>query len=254
MSRPWVADLGISVVSGVISAVLVLLMGAVYVEDLVERFRPSTCDNPGDLRQLQAREVALRAPFWDRPDAPDDRPDRHPPEFLLDGNLATMWIPLPVRYDDNIQQPFRSAKGGGTLTMEFLEPSSAQPVTHDVQLVCVVNGLASEPVRNKNWGRVRTVRVESTSSSEQRTGVLQSLSSEEFQNAQELPLPRGDTTGLKVSVVSSYSGQTVFSPDGDMCEQDTPSGGGWELAFSAGCLHGLTRRSGLSELYVYVDD
>lgn len=247
MMRSVWKDLGVGVVggvvSGVIAGVIVVLLGSLLLDDLVEKLKvePPSCENPRGLRVLPSAKLKVSGDWYGQ----ELGDDLFAPDRLKDGKLGSLWVPRPDRPGDNLSRPFEVAGGGGTLTISFVGE-----VRRNVRLVCVVNGLASEPTRYKNWGRVREVALHSAGPDEKRTSVLTSLGDDVFQNAQEVAVAPGPTDRLRLSVLSSYPGQTVFSNDGDLCEKDTESSGGWEVAYHPGCLHGPTRRSGLAVVRV----
>jgi hypothetical protein len=166
-----------------------------------------------------------------------------------------LWVP-----------PASSVRGGtfvphagseATLRLQFA-------TSHDVVLVCVVNGYASEPARYRNWGRVRTVKA-ATDRGAHNT-VLPSQGDCCFQNSQELRLEPGMSNKLELTVLNAYSGQIVFTQDGDYCDRDTETDSdraidpddprdpddAWELAVSPGCYVGAEAKAGIAEVLVYV--
>jgi hypothetical protein len=252
-----VGTLVTAVVGGALTWQLHLVKNAVTDE-------PPSCTNPLDLQQLDARDLVSEGHWYyendpflrakdpsDAKDFQDLRPSR-----AVDGNTNTLWVPPPG--EGTKAGLFVPKPGEATLTLNFKG-------AHDVRLICIVNGYASEAARYRNWGRARTIRTVTDEGAA--TTVLASQGDCCFQNSQELRLEEGDTEGIALTMVNAYAGQFVFTQDGDFCDRETENDSGnsvdpddyrdpddrWELAITPGCYLGAQGKAGIAEVMVYTE-
>jgi hypothetical protein len=225
---------------------------------------PPSCNNPLDLRLLTGDDYTAAGHWFYEEDpyiaslSPKAMKDFQNlrPERAIDGSTNTLWVP-----------PAASVRGGtfvpaagpqATLTLTFA-------TEHDVALVCVVNGYASEAAPIGTGERVRTLAASTDRGS--RNTVLPSQPDCCFQNSQELRIASGATDEVKLTVLNAYSGQIVFTQDGDYCDRATETDSdrdidpddprdpddAWELAVFPGCYVGAEAKAGIAEVLIYVE-
>ena len=282
----WLVDASAGFVAGVLSTIIVLGLltwKAQTVAELTLGANP-TCAAPHGLRQVdivdaEAGSTQAKEADGDTGGEVSDKSTSHyVAEFAWDDASNTVWIPEIVNdveeeveddgYETSREPEFLTTGGANQLTLLLEE-------TADVRLVCVVNGAALWYVSYQNWGRVRTVRVWGDEG-DKKLGILQSLGSEDFPNAQVAGRNLGDSRTIHIEVVDAYAGiqvenfnaracldgATVTSADGtehkaldwfldqQVVELDTDVLNRWP----DGCILEPKVKAGIAEVRVYATD
>ncbi len=89
----------------------------------------------------------------------------------------------------------------------------------DVQLVCVVNGLANNYTFYDNWSRVRSVETRTDDTERGTQSTLKSMDQSSFQEFQDVEVSGGKTRHVMVKVLDLYEGQEVISVGPNRCEE-----------------------------------
>ena len=213
-----------------------LALWAPNISTYVSLFRPSGAD-PQGLVEVPHSEISARADSQDEVD--------HPAGKLLDGRVANIWVPP-------MQRPAGTSKSG---TVAVIDPDQSLVTLtlakkDDVQLVCVVNGLANSYDNYLNWGRVRSVRAWTDDNASKESSVLESMDQGSFQNFQDVRTPRGDAKMLMIQILDAYEGQQMVSVDPDVCDTRDEVGRGPQND-PVGCNLNATPKAGLAEIKVY---
>ena len=217
-----------------------LALWAPNIATYVSLFRP-TCADPRGLVEVPHEDIAVAAASAD--DA------LYPASVVLDGRVANIWVPPPLppaerpewmshRKDFGVVDRSRSS-----LRLELTRRA-------DVQLVCVVNGLANSYSNYVNWGRVRSVQVWTDADPSKQLSVLKSMDEGSFQNYQDVRIPRGLAEEVVIQVWDLYEGQQIVSVDPDVCGTREEVGEGRQND-PVGCNLNATSLAGVAEIKVY---
>lgn len=193
------------IVGGIVSGLVVACTFYYLSPSLAERVRQPTCLDPLPLSLVDTRDAEVTASAtaitpdgvaqteWDLDNA-------------TDGSSQTGWVP------ELQAEPTR-----GFIRLEF-------PESIDVQLVCVVNGLASSESTYRGAGKLRMVAVltAADASGAVRT-VLRVLGSDNMQERQELRVPAGATDFLQIDILSAFQGERVFNPETGSYDEISPN-------------------------------
>lgn len=219
-----------------------LALWAPNIATYVSLFRPS-CADPRGLAEVPHDDLTAEA------DSEDE--SLYPASVVLDGRVANIWVPplLPP----NERPAWMSAKAdfgvvdtsSSRLTIRLKKNSNA-----DVQLVCIVNGLANSYDNYVNWGRVRTVQAWTGESPDPMLSVLESLDDGSFQTFQDVRVPRGVTDDIVLQVQDLYEGQQTVSVDPDVCGTRAEVGQGSQND-PVGCNLNSAPMAGIAEVKVY---
>jgi hypothetical protein len=186
------------VITGLFVSVFLLILGPT-IADRWEIRRP-TCENPRGVlsvgtEQLHSIEVSsTEHPRWSK-------------DKLVDGITETVWVPQDEK------------ALGAQVTFTF-------GASQDLQLICIVNGVASNSISYQRADRVRAARVK-TDPTEDGSGPLspvKSLGEFEFQNRQPLEFDEGPTKSVTITIEGIYNGVSVYEPTGDRWEEKTRTG------------------------------
>jgi hypothetical protein len=185
------------VVTGLVVSVFLLILGPTIAERW--EIRKPTCEDPRgvlsvDVDELLSIEVSsTQEPQWSK-------------DKLVDGITETVWVPK----DDSVQ--------GAQVTFAFRAPQ-------DLQLICIVNGVASNSISYLRADRLRAARVK-TDPTEGPGPVspVKSLGEFEFQNRQPLEFEEGPTKSVTITIEGIYNGVTVYEPKGDRLEEKERTG------------------------------
>lgn len=279
----WLVDASAGFVAGVLSTIIVLGLltwKAQTVAELTLGANP-TCASPYGLRQVgivavEAGSTQAKVADGDTGGEVSVDPQTHyVARFAVDDASNTVWIPEIVNDDDvederetGREPEFLTADGANQLSLSLQEPA-------DVRLVCVVNGAALWYISYQNFGRVRTVKVWGDDG-DKKLGILQSLGSEEFPNAQVAGRNLGDVRTIHIEVVDAYAGIQVENFNARACldgARVTPEDGkeqkalDWFLDQEAvelaehvlkrwpdGCILEPKVKAGIAEVRVYATD
>jgi hypothetical protein len=217
-----------------------LALWAPNIANYVSLFRPS-CENPRGLVEVAPSEITATGDSAD--------PQQDPDSLLLDGRVANIWAPpsLPpnARPEGMSKDEDFSVvdKDRSVLTLDLGQ-------SRDVQLVCVVNGLANSYPNYVNWGRVRSVQAWTDADGEERLSVLKSMDQGSFQAFQGVHTPRGDARKVFIQVLDLYEGQQITSVDPDVCDTRVQVGVGRQND-PVGCNLNAGPLAGLAEVKVY---
>lgn len=217
-----------------------LALWAPNISTYVSLFRP-TCADPQGLVEIPRTEI--------RPEARSQNEDLYPAEALVDGRVANIWVPT-------ILPPHQRPEGVSRKRNFAVVDSEASVVTltlasrDNVQLVCVVNGLANGYSNYLNWGRVRSVHAWTDADSSTELSVLDSMDQGSFQNYQDVRVPRGDAKRIMIQVLDLYEGQQMVSVDPDVCGTRNIVGEGPQND-PVGCNLNATPLAGLAEIKLY---
>lgn len=217
-----------------------LALWAPNISAYVSLFRP-TCANPEGLVEVPHHQLEVRAASMNE--------QRFPAQSLIDGDVANIWVPPMLGADE---RPGWMSKRDEFAVVDpdasRVEIALAQP--EDVQLLCVVNGLANRYENYVNWGRVRSVAAWTQEESDSRSSVLKSLDNGSFQSFQDVSVPRGDTDQITIDILDLYEGQQTTSVDPDVCGTRDIVGEGIQND-PIGCNLNSTARAGFAEIKVY---
>lgn len=225
--------------TAILTAVLTAFFLALWAPNIstyVSLFRPS-CADPQGLIEIPRSEISASADSQNNIE--------NPPARLLDGRVANLWVP-PMRV------PAGASKDS---TLAVVNPDQSLVTLtlrkkDDVQLVCVVNGLANSYDNYLNWGRVRSVQAWTNIDPSKESSVLESMDQGSFQNFQDVRTPRGDANKLMIHVLDAYEGQQMVSVDPDVCGTRDEVGRGPQND-PVGCNLNATPMAGLAEIKVY---
>jgi hypothetical protein len=259
----WRADVASGLVGGVLASIVVLMVLTWKADWVAERTLGAnpTCAAP---RGLQEAEVVK---------ATAEYSEKYYAANVGDDASDTMWIPpLVVEERDpgerEIRKPaqFVTDDEANVLTLHLKEEA-------EIRLVCVVNGATLWFTSYQNWGRVRTVEVWGAEGDDHKLGILQSLGSDDFPNAQLAARNLGTTDEVHIALVDSYAGQRVetFNPiaclNGAWEGEGEPGSAltafhkprtthfieGIKPRYEPGCILEPKAKAGLAEVYVYVE-
>lgn len=253
--RAWWSNMSAGLVGGILSGVvasaIVILLASTFFADRIAGAAllvNPTCDSPRGLKPIPKDQILTPGgtALAGVPGATS-----YAPAEALDGYGGTLWIPELAPSTSKHPVPEFAAGEKSRLTIPLKS-------SHDVRLVCVVNGLANTYNNYENWGRVRTLRTWSDDDANQQTVVLQSLGADNFPNAQFAGRDLGNTTHVVIELVDAYAGLTEESHDPDVCVKKgwnpspaiTPQNNA-QLEFDQGCLISAVPWAGLSEVYLY---
>lgn len=120
---------------------------------------------------------------------------------LVDGITETVWVPQDEK-----------AKGAH-VTFTFRAPQ-------DLQLICIVNGVASNSIGYLRADRVRAAHVKTDpTGGPGPVSPVKSLGEFEFQNRQALAFDEGPTGSVTITIEGIYNGVSVYEPKGDRIEE-----------------------------------
>jgi hypothetical protein len=238
----WVGSiLGSGLVAGVVAGIILALMAPIISENIA--YLNPTCDDPRGLRVIPSTDIKVAGPTFKDEDA-----DPYQPKDVLDGNPGSMWAPEsdPAKGGTTLAV-FSSDAAKRTLTLTF-----SAGAERDVALVCVVNGLASEPWRYRNYGRVKNIKAWPDESSTRELSTLRTLADGEMQNLQQIRIDAGRMRSLHLEPIDTYAGEITQSFDPDNCntrdqyedQQRDPNG----------CIVDPTPNAGLAEVTVFEVD
>jgi hypothetical protein len=128
------------------------------------------------------------------------------PKNLNDGDTGTHWVPRKKDADH------------GHAYMKFTFKTK-----QDLQLICVVNGDASNDLSYERANRIRTASV-STDAAQGRVSPLLTVDSYAIQNPQPLNFDAGKTKTVVIRIASIYNGRKIFEPKGGVPTQEDPTG------------------------------
>jgi hypothetical protein len=204
------------VITGLFVSVFLLILGPTIADRW--EIRKPTCENPRGVlsvgtEQLHSIEVSSTQVYS------TEEPQRWSEDKLVDGITETVWVPRDG-----------TAKGA-YVTFFFHAPQ-------DLQLICIVNGVASNSISYLRADRVRAARVK-TDPTEGPGPVspVKSLGEFEFQNRQPLKFDEGPTRSVTITIEGIYNGVSVFEPKGDRVVEQP-----------------RTRHTALAEVEFYVRD
>lgn len=181
---------------GAILAVLVLI----FTPQISERFaylNPS-CDNPEGLSSLnlkqmyEDKQLLIQTTSVVKPDSGYDS-DLYEADKVIDGNPGRPWVPAE---EDRKRR----------LTLTFTDRE------RNVQLICIVNGQASDSWSYLRAERIRTAYVYTHGNDGVRAPV-RTLGEYDLQNRQELRFDEGRTKMVAIEIAETYEGRTVMDPD-----------------------------------------
>jgi hypothetical protein len=169
-------------VTALVAALLSLLVTAadVYPRAKANFFPEATCANPRGLtpvRDLTATATSTLA---------SDGDFTYIPGNAVDGNATTAWAP--------------AGGDGGNGKQLLIHLASAE----NLRLACVINGYAKDGDLYLRNARMRDVTVQTDTGHV--TGTLTDLPPEQSHQFQDLPLPKGRTSLVGVTITSYYSG------------------------------------------------
>lgn len=237
--RRFIEAIPTAIVTSLLTAFF-LALWAPNISTYVALFRP-TCADPRGLEEVPRSEMKL--------DAPTEDTSQYPASVLTDGRVANIWVPPmlpPEERPEGVSQREEFAMVDPRSKPLVISFDSAQ----DVQLVCVVNGLANGYSNYVNWGRVRSVRAWTDTNESEQLSVLASLDQGSFQNFQDVRVPRGGASELMIKVADLYEGQQVTSVDPDVCGTREAVGEG-RRNDPVGCNLNAAPRAGIAEIKVY---
>jgi hypothetical protein len=218
-----------------------LALAAPRISAYVSLFHPS-CADPRGLTEVPSGSIHATGPT-------QAASERWSPDKVTDGRVADLWVPvmLPpakraagISKDDSFAVVDRSRS---TLTLALAEDEN-------VQLVCVVNGLANSYSNYVNWSRVRAVQTWTDNDSGRTQSTLNSMDESSFQEFQDVEVPTGDARRVMVQVLDLYEGQQVTSVDPDVCDTRDTVGVGIQND-PVGCNLNAAKQGGLAEVKVY---
>jgi len=227
-----------------------LALWAPNISTYVSLFRP-TCEDPQGLVEIPRTEIRATA---------DSETRGHSAGNLLDGRVVNIWAPRILTRGErpagvSTKRDFAAIDPDQSLVTLTLKNED------DVQLVCVVNGLANDYSNYLNFARVRSVRAWTDADKSKKMSVLKSMDEGSFQNFQDVRIPTGDAKKVMIHVLDAYEGQHNFSRDPDHCEpletkgkKAEPIGGqlkNGQEAEPVGCIRTATPKPGLAEIKVY---
>ena len=230
---------------GVGAGIILAFMAPVISENIA--YVNPTCDQPLGVQVIPSTDIEAHGPTY-----VDEDDDDYPPDFVLDGDPGSMWAPLqvPVPEEEEAEERlavFSEEEADRRLTLEF-----AGEEERDVALVCVVNGLAIEPWRYRNFGRVKNIAAWPDGSSTRQESTLKTLDDGEMQNLQQVEIDAGPMRSIHLAPIDAYHGEIVESFDPDVCE----TRGIYEYLERDpnGCVIRPTRNAGLAEVIVFEVD
>lgn len=217
-----------------------LALWAPNISTYVSLFRP-TCADPQGLVEIPRAEITAAANSGDAVN--------HAAGNLLDGRVANVWVPgiLPPE-----ERPVGVSKRAEFAVIDPDQSLVSLTLKNEenVQLVCVVNGLANGYSNYLNWARVRSVQAWTDADSDKELSVLESMDQGSFQNYQDVRTPRGEAKELMIQVLDVYEGQQIVSSDPDVCKTREKIGNGLQND-PVGCNLNATPLPGLAEIKVY---
>ena len=186
----------------VLTAILLLVWGPNVVEQ--NALRNPTCENTEGAIPIPQNRVSVTGS-----DAQTPRDDETDADWkltnLVDGNTHTAWVPLDADLAANSESRPHA-------TFNFHRRNSDEPWPIDLALVCVVNGYQVSEVGYIRANRARTIEVRTDDDEDARTIVLDSVSEAEIQNPQTVDVRKGDVTELRITIVDTYAGRSVWDP------------------------------------------
>jgi hypothetical protein len=233
--RGWPVDAWSGFLGGVLASLLILALltwKAEWVADLTLGANP-TCASPRGLREVdivkaEAGSTQSKTEDGERPPRVSfDRKVDYVAEAAVDDASNTVWIPeivndYPWESTDDSSEESSTRRTEISREPRFLTEGDANRLTltlddsADVRLVCVVNGAALWYISYQNWGRVRSVEVWGDDGRKTR-GILQSLGSEDFPNAQVAGRNLGDTRTIRLELIDAYAGIRVENYNARAC-------------------------------------
>ncbi len=240
--KGWISNVTAGFVGGLLASLALVALLA-WQSDRIARLTIAsnpTCEVPTGLSPVPAKDIKSAT-------GPQLAPLYNPGK-AIDGFGGSIWIP-PIKTDGVHPIP-EFVQGQDTLTLTLDEP-------HDVQLVCVVNGLANSFTNYANWARVRTVAVSGDNKGSVQTSVLSSLGTDSFPNSQLAARALGTTRTVSIRLVNAFAGQTQESFDPDVCFKDGSkgvpklSGMSWQPRFEQGCIVDPSPNAGLADVFLY---
>jgi hypothetical protein len=217
-----------------------LALWAPNISTYVALFRP-TCADPRGLVEVPHGQITAEAPSLS--------PEDYPATKVLDGRVGNIWVP-PRLPPDKRPTWMSKRKDFGVVDKTQSKLRLKLSRTMDVQLVCVVNGLANSYPNYVNWGRVRTVRTWTDSDPSKQLSVLKSMGEGSFQTSQDVIVPRGQADEVVIQVWDLYEGQQMVSVDPDVCGTRDEVGPGTRND-PVGCNLNPTPLGGLAEVQIY---
>ncbi|WP_346619590.1 NADase-type glycan-binding domain-containing protein [Blastococcus montanus] len=173
--------------TGVLSTVLGSLLLLVLAPRVEEALREPTCDDPRGLELVRPLEVTSTHPEL----APQGQ-QSYELARMLDGDSGTAWVE-GVLDEDN---PY-----GRGVSLEFRFPDET-----DLRLACVVNGYGRSWETYQENARLRLLDVETQQGDSEEVG-LPEKTPDTFAVHQELAVPEGTTTFLRLTIVEARAGQ-----------------------------------------------
>jgi hypothetical protein len=229
-----------AVVTSLLTA-FVLALWAPNIATYVSLFRP-TCADPRGLVEVPPDQIKVEAASLNE--------ENFPPSAVLDGRVANIWVPPLLPPPERPEWMSQRADFG---VVDRSQSSMRLQLSRsvDVQLVCVVNGLANSYSNYVNWGRVRSVRAWTDSApSKKQLSVLKSMDESSFQTFQDVRVPRGRADEVVLQVWDLYEGQQIVSVDPDVCGTREEVGEGRQND-PVGCNLNATPLAGVAEIKVY---
>ena len=168
---------------GVLSVLALLVSSAqAYPQVKASLFPAATCANHRDLKPVSTHELTATATST----LPPERGNTYVAGNAVDGDATTAWAP--------------AGGDGGAGKQLFIHLVSPE----DLRLACVINGYAKDSDLYLRNARIHDVTVQTDAGTV--TGTLTDLPPDESHEYQDLPLPKGSTTQVSITVTTSYSG------------------------------------------------
>jgi len=236
--RRFIEAIPTAVATSILTAFLLGLF-APSIARYVALFRP-TCAEPRGLTEVPPSQIEPTADVHEESD---------PPSVLVDGRVGNIWVP-PMLNPDQRPEGVSERREFAVVDPDASRVELKLASRQDVELVCVVNGLANGYQNYVNWGRVRTVRAWTDDDHSARLSVLKSHDQGSFQTFQDVSVPRGETGQITLEIGDLYEGQQTTSVDPDVCQTRDKVGEGMRND-PIGCNLNATPKAGLAEIKVY---
>lgn len=232
------------VIAGVIGGVIVSIVTAILAPSIARRVSllNPTCEDPGLLERVSVSEDQLQG------DSYPDVADKYAVSGVVDGIPGSVWMPPAVENE--------STKSRGDVIVDGQDDSSltitfANDEQRDVQMLCVVNGIANEPSIYRSHLKARNINIHTDNGTQEAT--LGALNDGTFQNFQTVPVKHGRTVSVRLEIVDFQVGQFVETKNPRLCNEQVVRDRAtvdW-LVDQSGCIMDPQPVGGIAEVEVY---
>jgi hypothetical protein len=228
-------------VEGVVVGVVAMALLGPSLAQRLAGFDP-TCDDPAGRTSMSGADLTLQG---------DSHSKQYSVTKVVDGLPGTVWMPKSEGNEE-------TSSLGDLLVLDDLDDrlivKFGDGSRHNVQLVCIVNGIANEPSIYRNTAKVRGIRL--TTDAGVRESTLRTFGDESFQNLQEVSVAPGSTDSLEIEIIDFQVGQYIETKNPARCNRDEvrkKRSVDW-LVDKSGCMIAPQPIGGIAEIQLYVWD